>query len=96
MEKADPATKSLFISEISESQRLHTLVSHGYGNYVIQKALKNATGKEKFVLTEAIRKCLSFIQDKKIRNKWLEIIERSRNDQEFDNELSNAGAVIEK
>ena len=35
LKSADAEIKSLFVIEISESPRLHTLVSHQYGNYVI-------------------------------------------------------------
>ena len=35
LKHADEKTRSQFIIEISESARLHTLVSHNFGNYVI-------------------------------------------------------------
>lgn len=70
LKHADPSTQSMFIREISCSDRLYALVSHNYGNFVIQKALKLATGREKQDLVAAIERACPQIQDKKIRDKW--------------------------
>lgn len=57
LESRDKETRSIFIREISETPRLFALVSHNYGNFVIQKALKLAQGREKDSLVEAIQQC---------------------------------------
>ena len=54
LEYGDSQTRSIFISEIGRSERLYALVSHNYGNFVIQKALKLALGQEKDNLMRAI------------------------------------------
>ena len=43
-----------FICEISHSERLYALVSHSFGNFVVQTALKMAQGREKEDLVCAI------------------------------------------
>ena len=70
LEFGDSFTRQQFIREITESSRLYALVSHSYGNFVIQKALKLALGAEKDNLVNAIEQSLPQIQDKKIRQKW--------------------------
>jgi hypothetical protein len=42
IEWSDAQTRSEFILEISNSDKLANLVKHSYGNYVVQKALKIA------------------------------------------------------
>ena len=54
LEHGDNRTRSIFIDEIGRSDRLYALVSHNYGNFVIQKALKLALGREKEDLMAAI------------------------------------------
>ena len=76
----DPQTQSNFIREISESPRLFKLISHSYGNFVIQKALKIAKGREKLDLIASVEGSLPHIEDKKIRLKWKEIIHKSSED----------------
>jgi predicted Zn-dependent protease len=44
LERSDPQTRSEFIIEISNSDKLANLIKHSYGNYVVQKALKIAQG----------------------------------------------------
>ena len=47
---------------------------------MVQKALKLATGKDKMNLINAIQKVLHLIQDKKIRNKWEQILTDAASD----------------
>lgn len=54
LEHGDARTKSCFVNEIRHSERLYALVSHNYGNFVIQKALKLSKGHEKEDLMQAI------------------------------------------
>ena len=58
LEYSDVTTRSIFIKQISLSPRLFALVSHNYGNFVIQKALKLAKGQEKDDLVQAIERSL--------------------------------------
>jgi hypothetical protein len=61
LEKADEKTKSLYIEELSHSDKLSGnlkfiitlclgLIRNSYGNYVVQKALKIGVGKDKQAL----------------------------------------------
>jgi len=84
LEYGDKNTCSTFIKEITNSQRLSALVSHSYGNFVIQKALKLAQGDERNNLIMAIERSFPQIQDKKIRMKWQEIIQNSNNEFEIE------------
>jgi hypothetical protein len=45
-----------------------------FGNYVVQKALKLATGFHKGKLTGIIKKHLDKLRDKKLINKWKDIL----------------------
>lgn len=59
IESRDLSTRSHFIHEISQIPRLFALVSHSYGNFVIQKALKLAVdGHEKENLISAIERSI--------------------------------------
>lgn len=78
IKSAGERTRSLFIREISRSPRLSALVSHQFGNYVIQTALIKASAADKDTLIRALENCLDLVQDKKIRQKWYEIIEEAR------------------
>lgn len=51
---SDPQTRSVFIEEISKSEKLANLIKHAYGNYVVQKALKIAREADHHLLTAAI------------------------------------------
>lgn len=46
LERCDPQTRSEFIVEISNSDKLANLIKHSYGNYVVQKALKISLGSD--------------------------------------------------
>ena len=56
------------------------MIKNAYGNFVVQKALKLAVGRDKQNLINAIQKVLHLIQDKKIRNKWEQIITDAASD----------------
>ena len=47
LEKADPQIKTLYIEEITNSDKLSNLIRNSYGNYVVQKALIIAQNKDK-------------------------------------------------
>jgi len=74
LEKADPEIKSKYIEEITNSDKLSGLIRNSYGNYVVQKALKIAQGKDKQFLQNAIAKSIPQIPDRKIRSKWEQIL----------------------
>ena len=44
----------MYIKEITQSTKLHTLINHNYGNYVVQSALKLANENGKLALISAI------------------------------------------
>jgi hypothetical protein len=52
-------------------------MKNSYGNYVVQKALKIAEGKNKIIMIETITKNLEKINDKKLINKWKMILNNS-------------------
>lgn len=51
LEWSDPQTRSEYIVEISNSDKLANLIKHSFGNYVVQKALKIAQGRDLQILT---------------------------------------------
>ena len=53
-------------------------MKNSYGNYVIQKALKLSNGHFKVKFTNNIKKCLDKITDKKLINKWTNILENMK------------------
>ncbi len=79
LEKTDLKIRSMYIEEISNSDKLSGLIRNSYGNYVVQKSLKIAQGKDKTQLITAILKCIPQIPDRKIRQKWEKIVEDSQN-----------------
>ena len=50
------------------------LIKNNYGNYVIQTALKYSKGKVKTILINSIENNLGVLGDKKLINKWKNII----------------------
>lgn len=67
----------MYINEIARSTKLHTLINHNYGNYVVQSALKLAAPSGRDNLIGAIQRSIPQIQDKKVRQKWQEIISKT-------------------
>lgn len=67
----------MYINEIANSKKLDKLINHNYGNYVVQSALKIAAPSGKEALIAAIQKSIPQIQDKKVRQKWQEIISKT-------------------
>lgn len=59
------------------TDKIVDLMKNGYGNYVVQKALKLATGKLKIELINLIMKNLDKIGDRKLLLKWRKIVESS-------------------
>jgi hypothetical protein len=53
-------------------------MKNSYGNYVVQKALKLSNGHFKVKITNNIKKCLDKLTDKKIINKWTNILENMK------------------
>jgi len=46
LEQCDSYTRSDFIGEISNSEKIANLIKHSFGNYVVQKALKISEGTD--------------------------------------------------
>ena len=63
-----------YINEICIGNNLSELMLNNYGNYVIQKAIKLSTGKSQDIIIQKLLKNLYVIEDKKISNKWRNII----------------------
>ncbi len=82
LEKADEELRKLYIEEICQNEKLSGLIRNSYGNYVVQKALKIATGDDRKNIISSINHHIPNIPDKKIRSKWEKIIEGADTDQE--------------
>ena len=64
-----------FIQETCiEKKTIGMLIKNNYGNYVIQTALKYSKGKVKTILINSIENNLGVLGDKKLINKWKNII----------------------
>ena len=78
LKAADEETRAFYIQEIAASSKLHTLINHNYGNYVVRSALRLANPNDKLTLINAIKQSIPQIQDKKVRQKWQqEIIQKT-------------------
>jgi hypothetical protein len=67
-----------FIEETSRNAKVVELMKHAYGNYVIQKALKIATGQIKNSYIDLIFKNINKLNDRKLIAKWTTILQNSR------------------
>ncbi len=64
-----------FIQETCiEKKTIGMLIKNNFGNYVIQTALKYSKGKVKMILINSIENNLGVLGDKKLINKWKNII----------------------
>ena len=62
-----------YINEVCK-ENIIEVIRNKYGNYVIQKAVKLASGKSKNIIISLINKNINKLEDKKIINKWKSII----------------------
>ena len=67
-----------YINEIC-NENIFEIIQNKYGNYVIQKALKLASGKIQNIIISEINKNINKLEDKKIINKWKAIISSKLN-----------------
>ena len=67
-----------YINEIC-NENIFEIIQNKYGNYVIQKALKLASGKIQNIIISEINKNIKKLEDKKIINKWKAIISSKLN-----------------
>ena len=58
LKAADDQIRSFYIQEIAASSKLHTLINHNYGNYVVQTALRLAEPNDKLILINAIKQSI--------------------------------------
>jgi hypothetical protein len=65
---------SVYINEICSEGRVAEVMKNGFGNYVVQKALKISTGKNKAYLAESVNKNIYKLNDKKLITKWKSIV----------------------
>jgi hypothetical protein len=64
-----------FIQETCiEKKSIGILIKNAFGNYVIQTALKSSKGKAKMILINSIENNLGILGEKKLINKWKNII----------------------
>jgi len=74
LERGGDNLLSKFLEEIGHKTKIVELIKNSYGNYVIQKALKLASGYQKGKLTGIIKKHLEKLHDKKLISKWKNIL----------------------
>lgn len=72
-----PSILTMYLNEVCQNGRIGEIMKNSYGNYVIQKALKITTGKEKTFLIENIDKNIYKLNDKKLIMKWKNMISSS-------------------
>ena len=60
----------LYINEICAEKNLSEVIKNNYGNYVVQKAIKLASGKNYERLFKEINQNIHKLEDKKIIMKW--------------------------
>ena len=85
------------ITHIAQIDKLSNVMKNSFGNYVVQKALTFCDGSVKEKLIESIERSIPDIQDKKIRNKWEQImglhISSCSPERNLNFEASNQGMV---
>ena len=65
---------SKYIEEICSNGKVAEIMKNNYGNYVIQKALKISTDKNKQILADNVNKNIYKLNDKKLISKWKNIV----------------------
>lgn len=85
-EKDSLVTK--YILEITGNNSTLDVMKNMYGNFVIQKALKYSDKKHKQILIDHILKSIDRMGDKKIEDKWREIVTKVREGKYFSYKLS--------
>ena len=73
IEKSDKIL-SYYIYEIVQSGKIGEIMKNNFGNYVIQKALKIATGENEKILINEVNNNIYKLNDKKLIEKWRNII----------------------
>jgi hypothetical protein len=77
-----------YILEITGNNSTLDVMKNMYGNFVIQKALKYSDKKHKHILIDHILKSIDRMGDKKIEDKWREIVTKVREGKDFSYKLS--------
>jgi len=75
LEKGGELFINNFVDEVCSLDRAGDLMKNGYGNYVMQKALKVAKGNTKTKLISILLKNIQKIGDRKLILKWKNILE---------------------
>ena len=65
---------SKYIEEICSNGKVAEIMKNNYGNYVIQKALKISTDRNKQILADNVNKNIYKLNDKKLISKWKNIV----------------------
>ena len=63
---------AIYIEEVGG--RIAEVMKSNYGNYVVQKALKVAQGRNREVLLSSVNKNIYKLYDKKLITKWRSIV----------------------
>lgn len=92
LDKCGTQMRSEFIKEITNLEKLSSMIKHQYGNYVVQRALKITTGIDHQILSQAIRNSMPDVKDKRIRQKWEKILFDSQIEPEFSQYLGQSSA----
>eukprot|EP00742_Colponemidia_sp_Colp-10_P000746 GILJ01000810.1.p1 GENE.GILJ01000810.1~~GILJ01000810.1.p1 ORF type:complete len:1060 (+),score=180.51 GILJ01000810.1:230-3409(+) len=71
---ADSDFQAMFLEELTKSDKMGVLMQSSYGNYVVQKALSIADRNHCIALIKSIENNLHSLHDKKLRQKWEQLI----------------------
>ena len=78
LEKSEGILKK-YIEEVVKEEKIGDVIKNNYGNYVIQKALNIAKGKDKEKLIEGAKRNVDKLVDKKLIIKWKNILDMHTN-----------------
>ena len=89
LEKADLKRRNDILKELISPEKLLgipynfiyriALMKNNFGNYVVQKALMIAEGDMKVEIGMAIQENIPHLSDKKLKTKWIQILDKSLN-----------------
>ena len=86
-----------FIQETCiEKKSIGILIKNGFGNYVVQTALKSSKGTAKMILINSIENNLGILGEKKLINKWKNIISSNIDYNINNNIINNVNNINQK
>ena len=70
----------MYADELSRDDRMRILIRVNYGYYVVERALMRCENEEsKARLRDEVYKSLRYLGANNLKNKWVELVEKSRN-----------------